>query len=150
MDSHSSKPKFVTSTRTPHKFEQKYTHGLYSSLQPREHEIRRETSKTYESYLIKNYNPSVFLFSVEMTMNNILLYLQRSLFYILGDELKSGKRTRFLEELCFRQTEQGDYLYTLFSTGVADGVKFGLHCLNKWLANSEKVESLSSILESSY
>lgn len=149
-DHHSSKPKFVTSTRTPHKFEKQFKHGLYSSLQPREHELRRETSKTYESYLIKHYNPSAFLFQVELTMNNILLYLQRSLFYILGDELKSGKRTQFLEDLCFRQTEQGDYFYTLFSTGVADGVKFGLHCLNKWLANSEKVESLCSILESSY
>ena len=64
--------------------------------------------------------------------------------------MKSGKRTKFLEDLCFRQTDQGDYLYTIISTAVADGVKFGHHCLNKWLANSDKVEALYATLESSY
>jgi hypothetical protein len=93
--------------------------------------MRRTNSVEMETYLVKHYFPSCFLYKVEATMVKTLFMLFNCFYQIIVHE-SNTEHARFMHDLIFKlMADSSESFHFIFCTDILDGAQFAIHTLNK-------------------
>ncbi len=99
--------------------------------------------------MVEHYNPTAYIFVLELTLSRVLFYLLRCVFLVIEHESHHGTHSVIINDL-LNMTSEGEPLSFLVCNDVLDGSKFALHLLRKFLGNQDTVQNMHYLIRAAY